>query len=172
MNNNLAINRRKTGLMKKPRKDVSVPVIVWDNLMDCDSECVCVAECEQFGLNSKCAKQADYLSHVLNSAAKTYGSYMNEKMMVQIGLHIMPLYGHLFKLKLVESTLSINRMITINKKGTYRTHPVYKEIRDTLNTLDNMWNRIGVKSFDLKVGRFEKDSDTSYIDALSEAVDE
>ncbi len=170
--NDLVLNRRNLGLVVKRDKDLELPIVVWNNVMSCNSDCVVCSSCEKYEKDTKCVKMAEYFNYILDSAINTYSSYMNQKIMVQIGLHLMPLYAHLFKLKLYESTVPISQLMTVNKKGTMRTHPVYKEIRDAVHAVDNLWGKIGTKS-GVTVDDFSKDSgDKTYIDALSEIVDE
>lgn len=171
--NQLALLKRSTGLIAKKNSNFDMPVVIWNNVMDCNEECIVCDSCDKYGENLKCEKMAEYFNYILNSAINTYSSYMNEKIMVQIGLHLMPLYAHLFKLKLYESTVPISNLMTVNKKGTMRTHPIYKEIRDAVNAVDSLWSKIGVaKISDSAFKNADDTGDKSYIDALSEIVDE
>ncbi len=173
VNQSLALHKRSTGLIAKKNSSFNMPVVIWNSVMDCNEECIVCDSCDLYGNNLKCEKMAEYFNYILDSAISTYSSYMNEKIMVQIGLHLMPLYAHLFKLKLYESTVPISNLMTINKKGTMRTHPIYKEIRDAVNAVDSLWGKIGgVKVSDSSFSVVNDSGDKTYIDALSEIIDE
>jgi len=172
MENGLALNRRSSGLALCSKNILDMPVIVWDNIMPCNNRCMVSDSCSSLNKSDKCVKMAEYFSHVLDSALSVYGSYMNEKIMVQIGLHLMPMYSQLFKLKLLESTVTVNRMIKVNKQGVRTMHPIYKEIRETVKSIDELWLKIGGKSGLGEGNVFGDRGDSSYIDALSEIVEE
>jgi len=61
----------------------------------------------------------------------------------QVGMHIMPLYKILCKLKIEE--VGVVRAVTTNSRGTLVVNPLYKEIRETIKTIDVVWRSIGVQ---------------------------
>lgn len=165
--------KKRSFLVKKKSEFCSLPVVVWHNLLDCDEECVVSDSCSDLYSHVKCVRNRHYFDYILDACLKTYGSYMNEKMMVQIGMHIMPLYSQLFKLKLLESSLSISGMMSVNKQGTLTPHPVYKEIRQTINVLDHLWGKVGGKGLMIDDdGANYLSGDNSYTDVLGEIVNE
>ena len=169
---NLALKKRSS-FMRKRSKFTSIPVVVWNNLMECDEECVISDSCSDLYKDVKCVRMREYFDYVLDACLKTYGSYMNEKIMIQIGMHIMPMYSQLFKLKTIESSLLLNQMMSTNKQGTLIMHPVYKEIRQTINSIDTLWNRVGSKSLSVDdSGEDYLSGDNSYTDVLGEIVNE
>jgi len=88
METGIALKRRSSGLAICDNNILKFPVIVWDNIMECNERCVVSSDCSMFEHSEKCVKMAEYFNHILDSALTTYGSYMNEKIMVQIGLQL------------------------------------------------------------------------------------
>lgn len=145
----------------------NVPVIVWNNVMDCNEDCLICDTCT-VKKEEKCAVMRDYISNVLNSAITVHGSYLNEKDMVSIGMLIIPLYSQLFKLKIMEKSLGMKDMLRFNKQGTWSMHPVYREIRDCVKSIESMWNRVGMKNFAMeKDGRDIFTGDNDYYEQIS-----
>lgn len=124
----------------------SVPLIVWNNIMDCSEDCLIHSSCS-VKKEEKCSVMRDYISNILNSAVNVHGSYLNEKDMITIGMLIIPLYSQLFKLKIMEKSIGMDGMIRFNKQGTWSMHPVYREIRDCVKSIESMWNRVGMKNY-------------------------
>ena len=93
----------------------------------------------------KCVLQAKYLDYVYKSLVLDNQKNLDQHQVDSIGLHLVPLYGHLIKFKMVEFVLGNNTMLT-GGKGAKCVHPIYKEIRETLKTICTMWHDIGIRS--------------------------
>jgi hypothetical protein len=116
-------------------------LFAWDAIQDCDvSSCPVSKKCTYLK-RGKCAVQVAYLKRLCNDVCKTY-KYMDDLQYFKIGTQIIPLYSHLFRLKLLE--LSLKEIVYVNPKGVKFIHPVYKEIRQTLSTIHLMWKDLGV----------------------------
>jgi len=119
----------------------NMPFMGWDSIGDCKGE-----ECEVFakcGIKKKvgpCKVQVKYLEAFMSTVLSNY-LYLDEMCLFQIGMHLMPLYSQLCKLKLVEKGLD-GRMMVYDSKGTVSVHPVYREIRSTLIAISGEWRRL------------------------------
>ena len=116
------------------RKDVSL--FAWDGVSDCDPlRCVVVDKCV-YSKTGKCSVQMQYLEALYGAILDTY-RYLDKTMLFKIGMQIVPLYISLVKMQMVE--MSLESPFYETEKGGIQTHPVYREIRDTLKTIYAMW---------------------------------
>lgn len=117
-------------------------LFAWDGIQDCSMEkCVVYNKCNNALHKGKCAVHVNYIRTLYDIIISTY-KYLNEMQYFKIGIHIVPLYSHLFRLKLLE--MSITDVVYVNNKGVKFIHPVYKEIRQTLSTIHLMWKDLEV----------------------------
>ncbi len=151
-----------------------IPVVIWSSVCDCEESCPIYDSCLVKKNGEKCELMREYFSHILNSAIAVHGSYINEKIMVSIGMHLMPLYAQLFKFKLVEKSISASGIVRLNKKGEMQIHPLYKEMRECVKLIDGLWSRIGLKNFARgKGGEIDSEDffsgDADYYESISAA---
>jgi hypothetical protein len=62
----------------------------------------------------------------------------------QVGMHIIPLYKTLCKMKIEE--IGILDAVTMTSRGTMQVNPIYKEMREIIKVIDQVWKSIGVKA--------------------------
>ena len=158
LRNSLVVTRGK-------KKDLSLAV--WDAVGPCtgnedadEDKCPLHLDCPYLMLNNpnllnlstggrtdpdKCVLQAKYLDYVYKSLVLDNQKNLDQHQVDSIGLHLIPLYGHLIKFKMVEFVLGNNTMLT-GGKGAKAVHPIYKEIRETLKTICTMWHDIGIRT--------------------------
>lgn len=89
-----------------------------------------------------------------------------DKMQLSIVCHnILPLYNHLFKFQILEMAQDSP---VIYGKQMYM-HPVYKEIRNTVKTIYELWKGIGVIKTSVPMGEMPVigQSAAAFIDALT-----
>jgi hypothetical protein len=104
----------------------------WDSVSDCtDSDCLLVSKCN-YVHKGKCGVQVAYIKNFCDTIFNTY-KYLDSNCLFKVGMHLMPLYSHLCKLKIVEA--SISDPINTTAKGLIQVHPIYKEIRETLKAI-------------------------------------
>ena len=60
----------------------------------------------------------------------------------QIGMHIIPLYKILCKMKIEE--VGVRSVVSLTDRGSFQVHPIYKEIRETIKTIDQAWKSINM----------------------------
>jgi len=110
-------------------------LVVWDAVEDCKGErCVIEEKCH-YQKTGRCTLQFKYVSNIIQGLVEemeTVGA-ITPSIMNTIGLHIVPLYGHLVKFKILE--LGLDSPSYFTEKGGIKIHPVYKEIRETLRSI-------------------------------------
>jgi hypothetical protein len=127
-----------------------------------------------------CAVQTNYLRYLYKNLVTRNAKYLTQQQLDQIGYHLLPLYGHLIKFKMVEYTLNLNGVgvhggiiVKNPRSGMSAIHPIYREIRQTLSAIDTLWqniglNKMGVEKAALPVTKdlFEW-GDPDYVDNLT-----
>ena len=118
----------------------------WDTVSECRLEnCPAATRChylDGMSAGEECKIMKKYLravsmilydDHIEISAAQR----------LQIGMHIIPLYKTLCKMKIEE--VGIVSALHETSRSTLQVNPVYKEIREIIKVIDNVWKSIGVK---------------------------
>jgi len=70
---------------------------------------------------------------------------VTEGMTYQVGMHLLPLYKVLCRLKMEEILIRSQDVVLENARGVRYINPVYKEIRETIKLIQAMWRDIGLK---------------------------
>lgn len=137
MENNIAKVIAKAGMLSLDKGDVrgNVKMYAWDGIRECHEGCPLIDECSYIH-KGKCAAQVEYVQALYKAILSTY-TYLDESMLFKIGMELIPLYVQLSRLQIVE--LSLESPMTVDEKGREYVHPVYKEIRDTLKTIQVLW---------------------------------
>ncbi len=86
-----------------------------------------------------CSTQVNYIKAVIKFVIMNYYRSVSERQMFEFGMHILPIYRILCKMKLEE--LSVNSILT--KTGA-KANPIYKEIRETYKLINQMWKDSGI----------------------------
>jgi hypothetical protein len=136
----------------------NIKMFAWDGIKECNPNCPMIDECTYLH-KGKCAVQIQYVQTLYNSILTTY-SYLDEAMLFKIGMELIPLYVHLVKLQIVE--LSLDTPMESTEKGMPFVHPIYKEIRETLKTIQMIWKGMDMsftfgEQVRLKRGKKEED---------------
>lgn len=139
------------------RKDISM--YAWDGIRECTNlDCPVVNQCKYLH-RGKCAVQVQYITALYNAILGTY-SYLDESLLFKIGTEIVPLYVHLIRLQIVELSLAT----PVLQGMSVSIHPVYKEIRATLTTINMMWKALDVSfEFGEKVRLMKADGKTNIV---------
>lgn len=113
-------------------------MMAWDSVPNCNTQhCPVVTRCKHSNEGKKCSVQGKYVEHFFTSVFATFGDKTDDLVKFKIGVQIVPLYCNLMRMYITE--MSLNDPFYITEKGTIITHPVYREIRETLRTLTTMW---------------------------------
>jgi len=139
----------------------------WDAISDClGDECACFEMCE-YSKIGKCRLQLNYIKGITNIIYKNFSAKLDEPTCFRVGMHLIPLYGILCRLKMEE--IVVNRAVHMTKGG-FKIHPIYKEIRETIRGIENMWKNLGFNGTTPQ-GGFSGGSDdagSSYYDAMED----
>lgn len=166
--NSLAIEKGKIG---------KNALVMWDAVAPCpqDANCKLYLDCPYL-LNTdrkypeKCTLQVKYIEHVFDALILRRQAQLNQSQLDQVGLLLMPLYGHLIKFKMLEHSLGHN-ITFLSNKGSLTMHPVYKEIRETLKYINFLSRQIGVVDIPVNVNKpnmdkLLQDGDPTYYESL------
>lgn len=88
----------------------------------------------------KCGVTTQYLRGTAEMLFNNFANLLSEDDFYRLGMHLMPLYRMLVKLKIAE--LGIQSAITTTDRGIIRANPVYKEIRETIKSIESMWGNL------------------------------
>lgn len=114
----------------------------WDITMDCtDTQCPAHSVCE-YERAGKCKAMTLYLKGVTNVIIGNHIDELSEGQLYRVGMHLMPLYRTLIKMKIEE--LGVGRIVTTDDKGKRAAHPIYKEMREQIKLIEMMWKTIGI----------------------------
>jgi len=150
MKRNAIIGHRKLGTISKSGETIIREMIYWNAINACDPEhCGCSSICDYFLSGEKpekCEVIFAYMSSVLDMIIRNYPSPMTEDIAYRIGMHLIPLYKILCRLKMAEfSTIDV---VGVSVTGTAKVTPLFKEIRNTIQLIEKTWHTIG---FDVSI---------------------
>ena len=113
-------------------------------LDDCRASLVCpYIETARKGVLTRCYIQARYLDVCEKTIVRNFGKLMTEDELFRMGMHLIPLYKTLVKLKIVE--MGVRDIIEVSDRGKISIHPVLKEIRETIRAIESVWSELGMK---------------------------
>lgn len=90
----------------------------------------------------KCQLILKYLRTCELMVVDNFYEQLDESQLFRIGMHLMPLYKQLVRLKIVE--MGVTTLEDIGLRGQIKIHPVLKEIRETLRAIDQQWTLLGL----------------------------
>ena len=123
-------------------------LIVWDAVQDCIRErCPIYSKCD-YPKKDKCTVQVRYIETLILTVKNTY-KYLDDVQLAKVGLHLIPLYSHLVRLKIIEKSIETNNIVQTTNKGMRYIHPVFKEIRQTLQEINMMWRDLTIAPLNL-----------------------
>jgi hypothetical protein len=122
----------------------------WDALQDCTGDdCPAAPSCQYLQKvrgrgeeMEKCKVMASYLKSVSTTILGNYEDQMDEGQLFRVGMHIVPLYRNLIKMKIEE--IGISRVVTVAENGKMSINPLYKEIREYIKLIEQMWKSVGI----------------------------
>lgn len=113
-----------------------------------------------------CKLHKDYMATIMNNVQSLIDAGVLDAMQASIACtSILPLYNHLFKFQLLEMA---QESPVIYGKQIYM-HPVYKEMRNTMKTIFELWKGLGVIKSNVPIANISigNDAGYSYIEALT-----
>jgi len=162
--------KKRLGDIRVWKADIGdVKVISWDAIPPCRGEV-----CSIWGICSKRGKEVskrhcgvvhEYLGNVNEMIFRNYYNQLTEPMLFKIGMHLIPLYKQLCRLKIEE--LAVENLVHI-VSGRYLIHPIMKEIRETVKDIEKVWSSLGlevregdsrsVEEYENEVGRIVREA--------------
>lgn len=144
MNQVEKLKRRTVGL--EVMKTDNFTALVWNSCKICNPDrCPISNRCENVSIQgSICTPQKVYLEQIYSAALDMLGVSFSTREAVRLGVHIIPLYSILFELKIAAAKLD-TVWEYYGAHGDPRVNPIYKEIRDHVKTIDDMWSKLGYK---------------------------
>jgi hypothetical protein len=141
MNDLLILNRiGNTSDLEKGSVDGKM-LFAWDSIQNCTGKkCIIVDRCEHLK-KGKCALQLSYIMALSKSIFSKY-RFMDEVSLFKVGMHLVPLYSQLCRLKMLE--LSIENLEVVDSKGRISIHPVHKQIRETIMVIIATWRDLDI----------------------------
>lgn len=97
---------------------------------------------EQEGATIKCTVMVNYLKGCIDVVMDNFGDKLDEGTMFRVGMHLIPLYKILCRLKIEE--LAVERGVSVSARGMVQISPIYREMRETIKTIDAMWEKLGL----------------------------
>jgi hypothetical protein len=108
----------------------------------CSDSCPAFEVCTSRTPDRDCPIVVSYLDNVFRMVRNRFVSGSKEDIS-RVGLHLIPLYKTLIKLKILESV--VGSPIVCGKEKV-SIHPVYKEIRETIRAIEQVWRMISSDS--------------------------
>jgi hypothetical protein len=127
----------------------NVKIFAWDAVKDCNGrECPGFRYCACEDIGQPCDVMRRYIAQVYSvvlKASETQAPEQKEAILLRIGFDLIPLYKILISLKIAE--MGVDKVIEMDIKGTRRANPIFKEIRETIKTIEFTWKTIGLGNF-------------------------
>lgn len=120
----------------------------WDVVQKCSGvDCPAATTCPYIGdltTEDECKVMKRYMRSVSLVMYEAQRKEITSAQRYQIGMHVIPLYKTLCKMKIAE--LGVQDVTIITPRGTLQIHPIYKEMREIIKVIDQVWKSIGVKA--------------------------
>ena len=126
------------------------PVVAWSAIADCLRHRCRIEEQCHYQKKGKCDVQVQFLQVTLEMIRLENPS-LKYNQAWRVGMHLIPMYKTLCKLYMDE--LAVTHPTYESDKGTRHSHPVYKEIRDTLKMIMMIWKDIGLEGASMSGGQ-------------------
>ena len=144
MENYVQIKKREHSISVAVKKEDSHTQMVWNAPKICFEEsCPIVSRCECPKEGGVCSMHKNYLESIYISAIDILGIGITTRDAVRLGMHIIPLYSILFELKL--AVAACTSVYTVGRDSGIRINPIYKELREHIKCIDDMWKNLGFK---------------------------
>lgn len=129
-------------------------LLAWDFASPCTREnCSIHQDCpykvEQASGSQPCGIEVQYLRSVSRPFFELIDKVQDPFVEQWVGLHLVPLYHQLVKLKKYERGLLSP---IIKSHGTERVHSVYREIRGVIKAIREEWRHSGILQVALRAG--------------------
>ena len=141
-------------------------MIYWNAIGGCfPGSCGCSDICPSFirgEVPDKCTVVSGYIESVFKMMVRVFPQQITEDVSFRIGMHLIPLYKMLCRLKMQEFRETEVMLVSIS--GGSRINPIFKEIRDTIQSVERVWKNLGFIVDEKKLKRGE---DVAYLNGKS-----
>jgi len=121
-------------------------IVTWETVKPCRGErCPAFEMCEYNAGQRKCRVESVYLRAVASIIYRNYISVLDEPTLMRVGMHLMPIYQNLCRLKIAE--VGIANMVETDAKGKSTISPIYKEMREHIKLLEQTWRSLGLTQY-------------------------
>jgi len=157
----------------------NVPVFSWDFISPCIKEKCGIYERCRFaqgeGLYSfeikhahvqdkYCTTQKRYIDKVFETLIFSNRDTLTPEDSIRLGLMVMPMFGHLIKLKIAEA--GEDQILFTDVKGMKKINPIYREIRETVKSINSILNELGLEAPELPNAQDFANGDPNYYDRM------
>ncbi len=134
----------------------------------CRIQHLCTYKKSTNGKTRKCGVQISYINAVSEMAHRCFRLQLqaDEQLLFRFGMHLIPLYKTLCKLKMEE--LAVSNPVFLTMRGDRKADPIYREIRETVKLLMTCWKDLGLQGTELGGIEPNPRGDTSYEEELYE----
>ena len=172
---------RDLGVMKVSKgKHKGMQLWSWDAVPECYVDVCKISDTCRYEKGGRCTVQLLYVKSVNELIFRNFEG-LDEPTLYRIGMHLVPLYRHLCKLKIEE--LAVTNALYTTDKGIKKISPIYKEIRETIRQIEMQWKALDLKPkgkgkggmFPKNTNLFEEDPEDpnfggNYYDDLEEGI--
>jgi len=136
----------------------------WDVVQDCRvKQCPAFKDCT-YTKSGKCGVMMQYMKATSAMFFSNFAEELDEAGFYRIGMHLMPLYRVLCKLKIAE--VGVAKVIITGATGRKYVNPIFREIRDCIKLIESLWSNMGLSAKGVPGGVepkiLEKDARTDY----------
>ena len=134
------------GLLQMRGLEKELKIIMFDAVQNCrTTECPIYDKCPYTkDPMVRCSVETTYLKAIRESLWEDVGIKMTQDLLNKIGLHLIPLYHQLIRLQIY--AYSITDVHYFTPRGQLRINPVFKEIRDTIRTIESTQKSMGMEN--------------------------
>ena len=116
-------------------------LIMFDAVQNCRAErCPIFHDCK-YMKTGRCTVEMNYLKALLDSMTQMIGNDMSQGVLNKITLHLLPLFHQLIRFQIF--AYSVEDVCYTTPNGQHKAHPIFKEIRDTLRSIESTQSSLG-----------------------------
>jgi hypothetical protein len=135
---------RKSGKIKKKDKDgkdVLYDLVYWNAVQKCNPEsCGCQELCSGQDIGKPCKVLSSYMGGVFDVMINAFPGEFSEDIVYRIGMHLVPLYKILCRLKMQEFS---EQEVFVSSRLGRNINPIFEEIRKTIMAIEGVWKNLG-----------------------------
>lgn len=125
----------------KTGKDTLYELVYWNAVQRCNPDtCTCTELCTHPDQSKPCSVMSGYMSNVFNLMIRNFPSNLTEDVAYRIGMHLVPLYKILCRLKMQEFAEVDTIVPTAHGP---KVNPIFEEIRKTIRQIEDTWKNLG-----------------------------